>query len=146
MTLAQDRGQFGDGAREDDVADDCPPADLLWTLAHYIDPLLTGPRRDAVYVAIGAGDGIGAMTVLMSLMLEHHVALPSAIINGIHRWLDGYLGTDREPLLRAAISRWTLRSSPPLRTAPDCWASVAERAAGDVEGVSAGNFGTTDCR
>jgi hypothetical protein len=77
--------------------------ELAWQLAELTSSHLRDAERRAAYVALGAGDALGAITVLVAVAVGANVVVGDAIADQLCRWLDSYLGQPFEPGLRRQI-------------------------------------------
>ena len=79
-------------------------ANMAWILADAADMCLTGHERTMTFVELGCGEYHLAIERILNAVLSHRMMLPTAIFNGLARWLDGYAGSPEEPQLRTMLA------------------------------------------
>jgi hypothetical protein len=79
-------------------------ADMAWLLAIAADVCLTGHERTMTFVELGCGEHHLAIERILAAAMSHRMALSTAIVGRLTDWLDGYLGSPEEPLLRRMLS------------------------------------------
>jgi hypothetical protein len=85
--------------------------DLAWVLATVADPCLSTAERHDVYIAITVGETFSAICALTATVVREDLALPTDVVTDFARWLNGYVGNDEEPRLRALLAR--VKTYPP---------------------------------
>jgi hypothetical protein len=78
-------------------------ANLAWALAEAVKPYLSAVERDAVFVAIGAGDTCAAIRGLLRSVEIKRIPLRPDLLHQCRTWLRGYGGHDHERDLRRLI-------------------------------------------
>ena len=79
-------------------------ANMAWILADAADMCLTGHERTMTFVELGCGEYHLAIERVLNAVLSHRMMLPTAIFDGLARWLDGYAGSPEEPQLRTMLA------------------------------------------
>ncbi|WP_232007740.1 tryptophanase [Mycobacterium gordonae] len=79
-------------------------ARVAWLLADTAGPDLIGAERSRVFIDLGAGDNHLAVHRILTIVGDHRIALPAALLDTLHSWLDHYLGSPEEPRLRALLA------------------------------------------
>ena len=79
-------------------------ANMAWILADAADVCLTGHERTMTFVELGCGESHLAIERILNAVLSHRMMLPTAIFDGLARWLDGYAGSPEEPQLRTMLA------------------------------------------
>lgn len=108
-------------------------ADLAWQVAAEITPHLTRDEKSAVYPTIGCDDILKAIVDMLALAQNSRISLSNNTFGSIMRWLDGYIGSAEEPVIRKLLNQidvqtgWTPTSpilspavvdrNPPVRSA-----------------------------
>jgi hypothetical protein len=78
-------------------------ANLAWAVAEAARPYLDAVERDAVFVAIGAGDTFAAIRGLLRSVEIKRIPLGLDLLQQCRTWLRGYGGHDDERHLRRLI-------------------------------------------
>jgi hypothetical protein len=78
-------------------------ADLAWAVAEAAKPYLNAVERNAVFVAIGAGDTFAAIRGLLRSVEINRIPLGLDLLQQCRMWLRGYGGHDDERHLRRLI-------------------------------------------
>ena len=78
-------------------------ADLAWAVAEAAKPYLNAVERNAVFVAIGAGETFAAIRGLLRSVEMNGIPLRLDLVQQCRMWLRGYGGHDDEPHLRHLI-------------------------------------------
>ena len=78
-------------------------AKLAWAVAEAAKPYLNAVERDAVFVAIGAGDTFAAIRGLLRSVEIKRIPLGLDLLQQCRTWLRGYGGHDDERHLRRLI-------------------------------------------
>jgi hypothetical protein len=78
-------------------------ANLAWAVAEAAKPYLDAVERDAVFVAIGAGETFAAIRGLLRSVEIKRIPLGLDLLQQCRMWLRGYGGHDDERLLRRLI-------------------------------------------
>jgi hypothetical protein len=78
-------------------------ANLAWAVDEAVEPYLSAVERDAVFVAIGAGDTCAAIRVLLRSVEIKGIPLRPDLLHQCRTWLRGYGGHDDERDLRHLI-------------------------------------------
>jgi hypothetical protein len=73
---------------------------LAWALVKSASAFLRPEARAWLCAKIGAGDQDGAITDLLTFYANSGAELPSELAGPIRAWIQGYVGSDREPILR----------------------------------------------
>lgn len=79
-------------------------ARVAWLLADIAEPDLSGAERTRVFIDLGAGDNHLAVQRILTIVGDQRAALPAALLDTLHSWLDFYLGSPEEPRLRALLA------------------------------------------
>lgn len=66
-------------------------ADLAWSLIDVAKPKLDGRERNHVFVSVGAGDSFTAIRILIKLIADKQIPLPTWLVQLCARWLDAYV-------------------------------------------------------
>ena len=78
-------------------------ADLAWAVAEAAKPYLSAVERNAVFVAIGAGETFSAINGLLRSVEIKGIPLGFDLLQQCRMWLRGYGGHDDERILRRLI-------------------------------------------
>ena len=78
-------------------------ANLAWAVAEAAKPYLNAVERNAVFVAIGAGDTFAAIRGLLRSVEIKRIPLGLELLEQCRMWLRGYGGHDDERHLRRLI-------------------------------------------
>jgi len=78
-------------------------ANLAWAVAEAVKPYLSAVERDAVFVAIGAGDTCAAIRRLLRSVEIKRIPLTPDLLHQRRTWLRGYGWHDDERDLRHLI-------------------------------------------
>jgi hypothetical protein len=78
-------------------------ANLAWAVAEAAKPYLSAVERDAVFVAIGAGETFAAIRGLLRSVEIKRIPLGLDLLVQCRMWLRGYGGHDDERHLRRLI-------------------------------------------
>src|ERR1700761_571354 len=78
---------------------------LAWALADSATALLKPADRAWLCAKIGAGEQGSAIRDLLLFYANTHVELPSQLAGPIRAWIQGYVGSDSEPILRQIYDR-----------------------------------------
>jgi hypothetical protein len=78
-------------------------ANLAWAVAEAAKPYLDAVERDAVFVAIGAGETFAAIRGLLRSVEIKRIPLGLDLLQQCRTWLRGYGGHDDERHLRRLI-------------------------------------------
>ncbi len=78
-------------------------ANLAWAVAEAVKPYLSAVERDAVFVAIGAGDTCAAIRGLLRSVEIKRIPLTPDLLRQRRTWLRGYGWHDDERDLRHLI-------------------------------------------
>jgi hypothetical protein len=78
-------------------------ANLAWAVAEAAKPYLNAAERDAVFVALGAGETFAAMRGLLRSVEINRIPLGLDLLVQCRMWLRGYGGHDDERHLRRLI-------------------------------------------
>jgi hypothetical protein len=76
---------------------------LAWAVAEAAKPYLNAVERNAVFVAIGAGDTFAAIRGLLRSVEIKRIPLGLDLLQQCRMWLRGYGGHDDERYLRRLI-------------------------------------------
>jgi hypothetical protein len=78
-------------------------ANLAWAVAEAAKPYLSAMERNAVFVAIGAGDTFAAIRRLLRSVEIKRIPLRPQLLQQCRTWLRGYGGHEDERHLRRLI-------------------------------------------
>jgi hypothetical protein len=78
-------------------------AKLAWAVAEAAKPYLSAVERDAVFVAIGAGETFAAIRQLLRSAEIKQIPLRPGLLHQCRAWLHGYFGHEDERYLRRLI-------------------------------------------
>jgi hypothetical protein len=78
-------------------------ANLAWAVAEAAKPYLNAVERNAVFVAIGAGETFAAIRGLLRSVEIKRIPLELDLLQQCRMWLRGYAGHDDERHLRRLI-------------------------------------------
>jgi hypothetical protein len=78
-------------------------AKLAWAVAEAAKPYLSAVERDAVFVAIGAGETFAAIRQLFRSVEIKQIPLRPDLLHHCRTWLHGYFGHEDERYLRRLI-------------------------------------------
>lgn len=78
-------------------------AKLAWAVAEAAKPYLSAVERDAVFVAIGAGETFAAIRQLFRSVEIKRIPLRPDLLHHCRTWLHGYFGHEDERYLRRLI-------------------------------------------
>jgi hypothetical protein len=103
---------------------------IAWLLAELASHDLDDVEQNHVYIALGAGDVITAIALLLQAIVNAQRVLGADLIAALRRWLKAYQGHPFEPPIRqlvgtaetiavAAIGSGTPRLSAPIRPQPE---------------------------
>jgi hypothetical protein len=76
---------------------------LAWTLADAASRYLGTVQRNEVFVAIGIGDALTAIRLLLDAITRAGSTVEEGLATRLSSWLDSYSGHDDEPLVRRLI-------------------------------------------
>ena len=95
----------GDAADEqmEDWTDRAQVSSLAWSLADLARPRLNKSASSWLCAQIGAGEYCSAIENLLTILATHKVQVPSATARQLRLWLSGYVGSDRESVLRTLV-------------------------------------------
>jgi len=79
-------------------------ASFAWALEDAAKPYLNDASRVWLVTKIGAGDLEDAIFDLLRCVEGNRAVLPTSTSVQVQRWLNGYLGSDREAFLRSLIN------------------------------------------
>lgn len=77
--------------------------ELAWTLADAAGRYLGTVQRNDVFVAIGIGDALTAIRLLLDAITRAGSTVEEGLATRLSSWLDSYTGHDDEPLVRRLI-------------------------------------------
>jgi hypothetical protein len=78
-------------------------ANLAWAIAEAARPYLSAVERDAVFVAIGAGETFAAIRQLFRSVETKRIPLEPDLLQQCRTWLHAYGGHEGERYLRRLI-------------------------------------------
>ncbi len=78
-------------------------ANLAWALALAAKPSLDVAERNALFVAIGAGETFGVIRALVKWVAIQRIPVEPDLVRQCVSWLDGYAGHDDERCLRRLV-------------------------------------------
>jgi hypothetical protein len=90
------------------VADRIGETRLAWELVEALAPLLKRSSRAALYVQLGAGDTTSVIKDVLAEFVALHAIPPPELIARVHAWLDCYIHSAEEPVIRQLLRRITL--------------------------------------
>jgi hypothetical protein len=94
---------------------------LAWALALAAKPFMDVVERDAMFVAIGAGETFAVVRALVKWIVIKRIPVEPDLVRQCVSWLDGYAGHDSERYLRRLIDEMV---SP---TTNQVWATLRRR-------------------
>jgi hypothetical protein len=77
---------------------------MSWMLVDAANGCLTGYQRTMTFVELGAGEDHLAITRILNAVVSTRITLPTAVFDGLARWLEGYVGSADEPQLRTLLA------------------------------------------
>ncbi|ASQ89528.1 hypothetical protein [Mycobacteroides abscessus] len=78
-------------------------AGMAWLLADAAGPCLTGDQRAMVFVELGCGENHLAIERILNAVVENGCPLSTAVLAALTEWLDLYVGSPEERLLRDLV-------------------------------------------
>jgi hypothetical protein len=81
-------------------------ANLAWALALAAKPFLDVAERNALFVAIGAGETFAVVRALVKWIAIKRIPVEPDLVRQCVSWLDGYAGHDDEHYLRRLIEHF----------------------------------------
>jgi hypothetical protein len=78
-------------------------ANLAWALALAAKPFLDVAERNALFVAIGAGETFAVVRALVKWVAIKRIPVEPDLVRQCVSWLDGYAGHNDERYLRRLI-------------------------------------------
>ncbi|OBH11133.1 hypothetical protein [Mycobacterium sp. E1747] len=99
---------------------------FAWALTTEAHELFTPRERAWICITLGAGDSTRVVEHLLNAIAKHELTLTDDLVDSAFDWFVGFMGTDKEPRLRALVK--SLRSPPltPPQTSAD-WLPRAQR-------------------
>jgi hypothetical protein len=79
--------------------------ELAWALASVVDPYLTIPERHHLYAAIGIGETLSVIEVLLPFVVRLQLTLSADVVEAFGSWLNAYTHHDDEPRMRHLIGQ-----------------------------------------
>jgi hypothetical protein len=96
-----------------------PEANLAWALALGAKPFLDVSERNALFVAVGAGETFAVVRALVKWVAIKRIPVEPDLVRQCVSWLDGYAGHDDERYLRRLIEEMVspteIQARPPSR-------------------------------
>ena len=86
--------------------------ELAWSLVDATSGGFTASDRTHVYAPLGSGDSFQAITEVLSIVARQHYPLADELVRALTRWLDTYVGCEREPATRSLLSGISRRMQP----------------------------------
>ncbi|MDP7733094.1 tryptophanase [Mycobacterium sp. TY813] len=80
-------------------------AGMAWLLADAAEPCLTGDQRTMVFVELGGGENHLAIERILRVVVADGFPLSIAVLAALTEWLDLYVGSPEERLLRGLVSQ-----------------------------------------
>ena len=77
---------------------------FAWSLVDVAKASLAHEVQVWLCVKIGAGEQEEAIHGLLHILADHAVAIPVKLLAPLRDWVSGYLGSDKEPNLRALLA------------------------------------------
>jgi hypothetical protein len=94
-------------------------ANLAWALALAAKPFLDVSERNALFVAVGAGETFAVVRALVKWVAIKRIPVEPDLVRQCVSWLDGYAGHDDERYLRCLIEEMVspteIQARPPSR-------------------------------
>jgi hypothetical protein len=78
--------------------------ELAWSLVDATSDGFTASDRTHVYAPLGSGDSFQAITEVLSIVAREQYPLADELVRALTRWLDTYVGCEREPATRSLLS------------------------------------------
>ena len=78
-------------------------AELAWDLAIEMAPRLKRLERSRLFAQIGADETYSAIEELLTRASRNEYQLTAPLVADLGRWVEGYVGTVREPRLRVIV-------------------------------------------
>ena len=78
-------------------------ANLAWALALAAKPFLDVAERNALFVAIGAGETFAVVRALVKWVAIQRIPVELDVVRQCVLWLDGYVGHEDERYLRRLV-------------------------------------------
>jgi len=73
--------------------------ELAWALSESIGPRLSATDQHQIYVALGLGESLAAIGVMLQLAVSRRIALSVDLVAAAELWLRTYRGSpEEEPL------------------------------------------------
>jgi hypothetical protein len=76
---------------------------FAWALAAVARELFAARERAWICITLGAGDSTRVVEYLLSAVAKHELTLPDDLVDSAFDWSIGFLGTEKEPRLRALV-------------------------------------------
>jgi hypothetical protein len=89
---------------------------LAWSLADSAEAFMDRADRARLCAKIGAGEQHNAIADVLVAYVKAGAELPFALAAETRHWIDGYAGSDREPMLRRLYGQITVSAE----TTPEC--------------------------
>jgi hypothetical protein len=86
--------------------------ELAWSLVEATSKRFTATDRLHVYAPLGSGEGFQAITEVLSIVAREQYPLADELVQALTRWLDTYIGCEREPATRSLLSGISRRTEP----------------------------------
>jgi len=86
--------------------------ELAWSLVDANSGGFTASDRTHVYAPLGSGDSFQAITEVLSIVARQQYPLADELVRALTRWLDTYVGCEREPATRSLLSGISRRMQP----------------------------------
>ena len=98
--------------------DDMHECELAWRLTALAEGELSGMKRNQVYVALGAGDVISAVALLVQVIANSQLAVSAELLADLYRWIDAYQRHPIEPAIRRMIGQTATMPDRPTSPTP----------------------------
>ncbi|WP_064751530.1 hypothetical protein [Mycobacterium sp. URHB0044] len=93
---------------------------MAWLLADAADACLAGYERTITFVELGSGEDHLAIDRILNAVVSSRITLPAAVFHRLTQWLDGYIGSQEEPRLRAMLAEIRCRQFEPIPLRTQC--------------------------
>jgi hypothetical protein len=78
--------------------------ELAWLVVDSTAERFTADDRLRVYTPLGSGDCFQAIAEVLNIVARERYPLADSLVRALTRWLDAYIGCDREPATRNVLS------------------------------------------
>jgi hypothetical protein len=90
---------------------------LASELAAAARPQMTNVEADRIYIAIGIGEALDAIEVLITVIARKRIPVTEELAATVNTWLDCHRGHNAEPRLRKLIANAKTYRPQPMSTA-----------------------------